>query len=83
VSKNAQAIRAIQDALNCCGLRSTVDRAWPFRDARHEVTACQEAFGRARSCFEGWRGAERRVAGVILGVVVVNWAWEVSILREK
>ncbi|KAK4142010.1 uncharacterized protein C8A04DRAFT_30413 [Dichotomopilus funicola] len=29
-SKNEPAIRAIQDTLNCCGFRSTRDRAWPF-----------------------------------------------------
>jgi hypothetical protein len=42
-----------------------------------------EAFDRTNGCFEGWRGAERGVAGVVLAVVVVSWAWEVSFSEDS
>jgi hypothetical protein len=79
-SKNADAIRRVQDALNCCGLHSTVDRAWPFAGGKKKVglTACIEAFNRTESCFVGWREEERRIAAIIMAISLASWVWEVS-----
>ncbi|KAI7354450.1 hypothetical protein KC354_g11121 [Hortaea werneckii] len=40
-AKDADSIRKIQDAFNCCGLMSTKDMAWPFPDKAHpEADRC-------------------------------------------
>ncbi|QSZ30805.1 hypothetical protein DSL72_000363 [Monilinia vaccinii-corymbosi] len=39
-SKDERKIRAIQDALNCCGLHSVYDRAYPFRTNAHAAGNC-------------------------------------------
>lgn len=70
-SKNEGAIRRIQDALDCCGLRTTVDQAWPFPGKEVPATACQDQTGRKRSCEGGWEGAEK---GVLAGMIVVGVA---------
>jgi hypothetical protein len=60
---NANAIRGIQDALDCCGLRTPLDQPWPFPD-HHGATACRENFGRERSCEARWRGREVEVLAI-------------------
>lgn len=62
---NQKAIRSIQDALECCGLRTLVDQAWPFVPA----TTCRESTGRTRACEPGWEGAER---GALTGMIMVG-----------
>jgi hypothetical protein len=69
-SKNAQAIRSIQDRHQCCGLHSVVDRAWPFPDRSHTASSCVEAFDRQRSCLGGWRRDEQIAGGLMLFVAV-------------
>jgi len=69
--KNTRAIRAIQDRYNCCGFNSVFDRAWPFKNPAQEPGNCAEAFGRSKSCFGGWRGAQQFNAGLFLLVAVV------------
>lgn len=77
-TKNEDAIRKIQDALDCCGLRTTVDQAWPFQGRGVEATECVERTGRRRACEAGWEGAERGVttwmivAGMAVMVVKVS-----------
>ncbi|KAF2190802.1 hypothetical protein K469DRAFT_657411 [Zopfia rhizophila CBS 207.26] len=78
--KNSEAIRTIQDAFNCCGLRSARDRAWPFQDRDHGVDACEKAFGRTSGCFGPWRGEEQRVAGLLMGVVGLVFVWQFVII---
>ncbi len=46
---DANAIRGIQDALECCGLRTPLDQPWPFPD-HHGAMACRDNFQRERSC---------------------------------
>ncbi|KAL3469705.1 hypothetical protein BJX99DRAFT_267948 [Aspergillus californicus] len=70
-AKNAPAIRAIQDRFQCCGLRSTHDRAWPFKDRDHRDDACAVQMGYTQSCLQSWSGGQRDVswkiaAGVLL-----------------
>lgn len=66
--KSDKAIRAIQDALECCGFRSVKDMAWPFPPA--DVTTCVTRFNRSLACQGPWTNALQRNAGVELGVVV-------------
>ncbi|CAN8103518.1 unnamed protein product [Discula destructiva] len=67
-TKDAQAIRAIQDALQCCGFRSVKDMAWPFPPADLH---CSARFDRALACQGPWTIALQRNAGVNLGVVLL------------
>lgn len=77
-NKNAEVIRRIQDRYQCCGLHSTVDKAWPFPDRSHPVTACRDAFNRRNSCMGGWRRDEQIAAGLMLLVAVVVFLMKVS-----
>ncbi|KAI9870044.1 MAG: hypothetical protein M1830_004753, partial [Pleopsidium flavum] len=67
---DARDIRRIQDALECCGFRSTVDKAWPFPDGEHAADACVVRYGRGRRCLEGWEGQGRGLLGVMVLVGV-------------
>lgn len=81
-NKNAPAIRTIQDTLQCCGLRSTRDRAWPFKDGkRYGDDACEVNLGYRRSCLAVWGQEERGVAGLVVGSVVVVFVMKVCFLR--
>ncbi len=55
-------IRRIQNALHCCGLRSTHDRAWPFPGGAHDVHACEHMLARRDSCLGPW---ERQAATLL------------------
>jgi hypothetical protein len=55
-----------------------VDKAFPFPAKDVGVDACKKAFGRDISCFASWREEERRVAGLILMVVLLVAAWKAS-----
>lgn len=80
-AKDAQGIRAIQEALKCCGFGSTKDMAWPFpgqgRGAGECVARAEGAVGR---CLDGLRGEERRVGWMLLAVPVGVFVWKVSSL---
>ncbi|KAI9801779.1 MAG: hypothetical protein M1825_003151 [Sarcosagium campestre] len=71
-SKDATRIRRIQDGLNCCGLRSLVDKPWPFPTREHGVEACRETYDRVQSCFAGLQREERVLLGLVLGVGGLN-----------
>ncbi|KAK2782826.1 hypothetical protein FQN53_009592 [Emmonsiellopsis sp. PD_33] len=70
-NKNANAIRAIQDRLQCCGFRSTRDRAWPFPGGS-EHRDCPSTFGYTESCFAGWRDTERGAAAMVFAAAVLS-----------
>jgi len=78
-AKDSQGIRAIQEALQCCGFGSTKDMAWPFpgqgRGAGECVARAEGAVGR---CLDGLRGEERRVGWMLLAVPVGVFVWKVS-----
>ncbi|KAH6716097.1 hypothetical protein BKA61DRAFT_672375 [Leptodontidium sp. MPI-SDFR-AT-0119] len=61
-----EAIRTIQDALNCCGFNTVRDRSWPFT----EPATCAKTFGRTQSCAAPWRRSEQIHAGLLLLVAV-------------
>ncbi|KAI1213710.1 uncharacterized protein F4807DRAFT_408787 [Annulohypoxylon truncatum] len=65
-ANDGQSIMRIQDAFNCCGLRSTKDRDWP------KTHKCLETYpGRSTNCLVPWQAAEQRTAGLEFAVVVV------------
>jgi hypothetical protein len=76
-AKNSNAIRRIQDNLQCCGLRSTVDKAWPFPDKNHGANACELLRGRTQSCLGPWKQSQQLVAGLFLLVAVSVFALKV------
>jgi len=65
--KDGDAIRLIQDTLNCCGLNSVLDRSFPFTDP----ATCSKYFHRTQACMGAWRQAEQINAGLLLLVAVV------------
>lgn len=67
-AKDAQSIKVVQDAFECCGFRSVRDMAWPFAPVDVE---CAQRFDRALSCQGPWTSALQRSAGVELGVVII------------
>lgn len=70
-------IRTIQDQLQCCGLRSTRDKAWPFKDANHGDDACERTTGYTQSCLQPWSEQERRVAVLVFVAAVLGWGIKV------
>ncbi|KAK6447767.1 hypothetical protein FP744_10004017 [Trichoderma asperellum] len=85
--RNGEAIRLIQDTLNCCGLNSLKDRAYPISDPK----ACAGMFGRNQVCRGPWRSALRSSAGADFGVVVavgllqrsVSWHRQQQVNRRE
>ncbi|POS88397.1 hypothetical protein EPUL_000049 [Erysiphe pulchra] len=76
VNKDVQAIRAIQDNLECCGFRSVKDRAWPFKS--NQPSSCAQTYGRSQSCLVPWRRSEKTNASLIFLVVIVVFVTKVS-----
>lgn len=80
-SKNAHAIRTIQDTNQCCGLRSVHGRAWPFKDRDHGDNACEMQLGYHRSCLTPWRVQQQNVSWMIFAAAALIWATKVSHIR--
>lgn len=74
--KNGEAIKAIQDSFNCCGLNSVVDRAYPFVNGK--PSKCATIFERNKSCFGEWRKAEQTNAGLLFLVALLVFAVKAS-----
>lgn len=77
-AKDGESVARIQDAFQCCGLRSSRDMAFPFPGGRHGADACEVRYERTRGCFEAWEGQERVVAGIMMAVAVGVFLWMVS-----
>lgn len=65
---NGRSIRRIQDALECCGLNSVRDRAYPFGD--RAPSTCAQTYDRSASCRVPWMRAMQTSAGIDVGVVI-------------
>jgi hypothetical protein len=76
-SKDSKAIRAIQNAFNCCGLTNSRDMAWPFPDRTHDAHACESAFNRSNGCLGAWKAEEQKIAGLLIAVVGMVFIWQV------
>lgn len=76
-SHDANSIRTIQDAFNCCGFNSVKDRFWPFphKDSRPD---CATQWDRTTSCAGPWMQALRASAGVDFAIVVTVGLLQVS-----
>ena len=77
--KDADAIRAIQDAFNCCGFASSKDMAWPFPSADTKADACEKALGHKQACLGPWKKEEQNVAGLLMSVVGLVFIWQVRL----
>lgn len=83
-NKDGRHIRAIQDALECCGFASMKDMAWPFpgqgRNGGGGAEMCSVRFEeRTRACLEPWRNEERKVAVMLLIVPVGVFLWKLAL----
>ncbi|PKS05569.1 hypothetical protein jhhlp_008087 [Lomentospora prolificans] len=67
-SHDSTTIRRIQDTLECCGLRSSRDMAWPFDP--NGGKACVDMYRRDKACGPLWEGSLKSAAGADLGVVL-------------
>ncbi|KAI9925478.1 hypothetical protein ASPWEDRAFT_173151 [Aspergillus wentii DTO 134E9] len=77
-SRDATAIRAIQDTFQCCGLRSIHDRAWPFKDRNHGDNACEQQYGYRQSCLLPWGEQQRVISWMVFTAAVLVWAVKVG-----
>lgn len=65
---DAQAIRRVQDVLDCCGFNSVRDRAYPFGNGA--PSTCAETYGRGNACRGPWTSALQSSAGIDFAVVM-------------
>ena len=79
-AKDATAIRTIQDALHCCGFRTTHDQAYPFPDRSHDATACSTTFDRHVACQPKLEHATQQTLGAFVAVGAVALAIKAVLL---
>ena len=70
--KNDKMIREVQNRLDCCGLRSSVDKAWPFPDKAHRIDACRATYGHDTGCYLGWSREARQALSIFVAIGVVS-----------
>lgn len=77
--KDENTIRTIQNALNCCGLKTTKEQPWPFPhyDPGHPkkdipATLCSDTFKRTTACFGPWSQKHQLSASMFMIVGVVT-----------
>ncbi|KAA8645753.1 hypothetical protein EYZ11_001260 [Aspergillus tanneri] len=80
-ARDAHAILSIQETFRCCGLRSTHDRAWPFKDRDHGDDACERQLGFHRSCFIPWKEKQRSVAWMVFIAAVLLWGVKIGYIQ--
>ncbi|CAI7643465.1 unnamed protein product [Penicillium glandicola] len=80
-SKNSNAIRSIQDELQCCGLRSIHDRAWPFKDQSHGDNACELQLGYQRSCLVPWRQYQQNTSWMVFAAAIFVFVAKIAIIQ--
>ena len=81
VNKDGEGIRAIQDALGCCGFASTRDMAWPFPGPGRDAGACVARYdgtGTVARCLDVLREEESKVGWMMMAVPVGVFLWKVS-----
>lgn len=77
-TRNADAIRTIQDSLRCCGLNSLHDRAWPFPSKGIDAGECERTQGWTVRCLDGWREQQVKSVSLIAVACVANLTFVVS-----
>jgi len=81
--KDGERIRAIQDALRCCGFASTRDMAWPFPGSGRDAGACAARYdgaGTVSRWLDGLRGEERKVGWMLMAVPLGVFLWKCLLL---
>ncbi|KAM0330756.1 hypothetical protein ACHAQA_003709 [Verticillium albo-atrum] len=78
-AKDAPALRAIQDVLDCCGFNTPRDRAWPFA-TDGAASRCAAHYDRSAACAGPWRAVLQRHAALTLAVVLAVGALQVASL---
>ena len=76
--KDDAGIRAIQSGLQCCGLNSLHDRAWPFPSREVDARACERTLGYTSRCVDGWQREQAVAASLIALASLLNWILMVS-----
>lgn len=77
-AKNDRAIRNIQTDLQCCGLNSIHDRAWPFPARGIDARACERTQGYTIPCAGRWQHEEMVAATLTALASFLNWSVVVS-----
>ncbi|RCI11220.1 hypothetical protein L249_7641 [Ophiocordyceps polyrhachis-furcata BCC 54312] len=75
-SRDVDSIRRIQDALNCCGFRTVLDRPWPFPGSQG-ARECADTYRRDVPCSQPWQMAMQRNCGVEFGLVIAIGFWQI------
>jgi hypothetical protein len=78
-TKDEHRIRVIQDKFDCCGFKTTSDRAWPFQADGVDPKLCSKRFQRTNSCAEDWLAKERNLATAMLVVNVSVFLWQIIV----
>ncbi len=76
-ARDGEAIRFVQDTLQCCGYAAVDDRAFPFQSLIKQT--CGEIYGRDRACKVPWRAAMETHSGIAFGVVLAVGLMQVCI----
>ncbi|RDA93064.1 hypothetical protein CP533_0687 [Ophiocordyceps camponoti-saundersi (nom. inval.)] len=75
-SRDIDSIRRIQDALNCCGFSTVLDRPWPF-PGHQGARDCADTYRRDVPCSQPWQTALQRNCGVEFGIVIAIGVWQI------
>ncbi|KAI4169592.1 MAG: hypothetical protein LQ343_005612 [Gyalolechia ehrenbergii] len=78
---NAEAIKRIQDAHNCCGFKTIKDRAWPFA-GNDGADRCSIMYEREQNCLPGWQRDQQINAGLILLVAIGTFLVKANISEK-
>lgn len=79
-TKDAESVRRIQDAFNCCGFINPRDMPWPFPSRDTDVHSCERTYSRTISCLKPWKAEEQHVAGALMAVVGMVFLWQFAII---
>ncbi|KAI1615548.1 hypothetical protein EDD36DRAFT_191295 [Exophiala viscosa] len=71
--KDDAGIRAIQSGLQCCGLNSLYDRAWPFPSREVDARACERTLRYTSRCADRWQRQQAVAASLIVLASLLNW----------
>lgn len=82
-NKDANSIRSIQTRLQCCGLNSMHDRAWPFPSRGVDARACERNQGYTVACGNMWRQEESLAATLTAIASFLNWLMMVRLVVSR
>ncbi|KAH8152655.1 uncharacterized protein LAJ45_03496 [Morchella importuna] len=71
-TKDAAHIKAVQEALNCCGFNTFKDQAWPFPDNDTKAEQCSLQSKTRTPCYQPWSQTHQLSASVFMMVAAVT-----------